>query len=311
MKKIIAIAVVIALLFSMTACGGGEIPVHTANWGKNDVNETSEYKVTVKLSEGVLDENAPRLVGGGTYTTTITGGSATGFEVTTKLTFVGHYEIKGGANIPVNDIVTSSVTFKDVMYDFKPIKSEKTYKGKTVKFSDGKYSVDDLSYSSVIEYSEKKATVKNTVQGIDETFEIATPSTMFIDNEQLLYVIRSFVKKEGAGISFSLTNGMSTSVIPMSAMISASTIEELSVVINDNPSKMKAYPISVRKASNSETGTQQIIYCAVSDIGKVNNETGGTMSVDRSRVLKIVQAVPYTMDIMEYELVKYTYSENK
>ncbi|MEG2001658.1 MAG: hypothetical protein RR107_01025 [Clostridia bacterium] len=309
MKKIIAIAIVIALLFSMTACGGGELPVYATNWGKNDVSETSEYTIKVTLNDKVLDENAPRLFGEGKYVTSIKGGSGSGYEITTKLTFKGDYELSDGTKVPVDDVVTSSVTFKDLMFDFKPIKSEKNYKGKTIKFLDGKYSIEDLTYTSSIEYGEKKSAVKNNVNGESSTFELSNPSGMFIDNEQLFYLVRSFVKKDGAGISFNLTSGMSSAAVPMAATVTANGVAELSTNINGHAQTLKAFPVTVRKNANSETGTTQLLYCIKDDKGDVNNETGGKISVDRSRVVKIIQSVPYTMDVFEYDLVKYTYGE--
>lgn len=311
MKKIIAIITVLVLLFSMTSCATSEIPVHTENWGKSNVLETSEYAVKVSLGENVLDKDAPRLHGEGTYVTSISGGAATSYTVTTKLTFEGYYLLTDGSKVPVNDVVTSSVTFKDLSHDFRPLKSEKSYDGKTVKYKDNAYSVEDLKYSSSIEYGEKKATVKNVIDGESTSFETSTPGAgaLFIDNEQLYYLVRSFVKTEGASISFSLMNGLSDATLPMVAGVNANSIVEVDTNINGVAQKINTYPVAVRKSSNTETGSTQHVFCAMNDKGTVNNQTGGKFEVDRSRVVKILQQVPYTLDFLEFNLVKYTYGE--
>ncbi|MEG1520342.1 MAG: hypothetical protein RR458_05070, partial [Clostridia bacterium] len=97
--------------------------------------------------------------------------------------------------------------------------------------------------------------------------------------------------------------------VPMAATVTANGVAELSTNINGKSQTLKAFPVTVRKNANSETGTTQLLYCIKDDKGDVNNETGGKISVDRSRVAKIMQSVPYTLDVFEYDLVKYTYGE--
>ena len=321
MKKIIAIILTVVLLFSLTACGAPALPTFTANWGMEDVYEKSTYKITIDGSEQVLDPKAPRLSGEGTYTTLITGGTTDGYKIETTMNFVGKYTLEDKSTVEVNDTVTSYVNFNNLIHKFKPTSSYKKYEGKTVVFEQGNYSIDDLNYESTITYGEDDAIVKTAQKGTSGAydtqlsnlpleFEVSVPKGDYVyDNDQLFYMLRSFVKSEGATLSCSIFSGTSASTIAMGASIQAGGITELDTTINDVTAKTKAYVVSLRKSSSSNAGSPQNLFYAIGDTGEVNNATNGTKAIDRSRLIRITQLVPYSYDIMNFDLIGYQYGE--
>ncbi len=319
MKKILALILVLILAFSMTACAA-QVPIYTASWGKLGVYEKSTYTVTVNASETALDSKAPRLSGEGTYDYIVESveGKDSAFKITTNFAFNGEYTLADGTKVPVADSVTSVAEFYDVDKDFKPITSEKEYKGKTVVYDDGNYSVEDMHYQSKVTYGEKKATVQTlkadangnfteTIGNLGESFEL-TLGAMSMDNEQAILFLRGWEKAVNTSTSFYLVSGMSNTTLPMIASTGANLIEE-QTNINGESKKLNCFGVKLSKNGTDKTGSSLYLSYIADDKGDVNNESGGLMNTNRTRLVKMQQIIPYTGDVLSYELTGYEYGK--
>lgn len=324
MKKIIALIIVVVLLLAFTGCGG-TIPSYTENWGKLNVDELSKYKITLdkSLSEenGVADERVPELFGEGTYETHLTSTDGKVFTLETKLNFVGYYVLQDGEKIDVNDTITSKCSFENIELTFAPIKSEKTYNGKTINFIDEKFEVNPLVHTEVIDYSGSKIQFESTInygdlnkdgmQVIKKTLN--KPGGTLYDNSELFYVFRGYQKTLNDSINFNLIEGVNGKTKPM-VMKVGSSIVSLDTNINGTNAKMDTYPVAVDGQSITDGGAAIKLYYAKDDNGAVNRGTikdgkVATINIDRSRLVRILQNVPYSSNVFVYDLIEYSYGK--
>lgn len=311
MKKLLSIIVAIVLLLSLTACSNQTVVTYSAAWGRTNVNETSVYKVSVLKGEN--DVTAPRLNGEGTYTTNISGDNDSGYTVTTEFRFEGYYEMPDGAKKDVDDTITTKVVFKNAGNSFAPVSSERIYNGTTIEYDSNtdSYSVIPLSFTSTVNYSEKRAESVNTGSDLVlASTSVKLPKTVYFDNEQLQYALRGMVNDtvydNGYSTTVTVISGLSSEAMTFGIQAQKGTSVEVETIVDGVKTEFDCYHFYLYK-TGGDTGATLNYYFARADVGEVNVGEG-KRDVNRSRLIRMTQNIAYTEDSLVYDLVSYDYN---
>ncbi len=316
MKKIIAIILILALVLSLSACSQSAAPEYTAVWGKSSALETSTYKITVEQSEDEFFAGAPTVGGEGTYVSSISG-SDDGYTLETTLDFAGTIAIDGKTE-NFTQKITSVVKFGGVVSKFAPTYSEKNYEGTTISYdseSDA-FSTAPLAYTSKVTYEYGKANVSiakadgtAVADGIATSSEIDLNKIAYYDNEQLYMIIRALDKAKATQLSYSVVNPI-TGLTPIAVQVSQDQEEEqaktVTMQINGKSETFEVQTVSAQINSSFESGSPTYLMYAKGDMGNASTSAGNVISVDRSRLIQIMQQVPYSASAFLFELEEFT-----
>ncbi|MBR2376591.1 MAG: hypothetical protein IKA85_02275 [Clostridia bacterium] len=229
MKKLFTLFLVLIIsIFTLTGCGETPLGFKAQYWHENvattdfhPLNETIEYDVKVvnktpSNSAEMKNNDVKMEITNGKYITTLKmledENNVPYYSYETELLIEGKYTFKEEVKEFTND-VKSTTLFKTIVNDFMPISTTKSSnKTTTIMSAVNGYALFDFTYSYDVNYGEKDATSKYTLNTIGETKSepIVKNNTFkkyndkaYIDSELLLLLPRAFSYEQSFMKSFS------------------------------------------------------------------------------------------------------------
>ncbi len=218
MKKIFTLFLIaITMVFALTGCGMQSMGYQAQYWHENiattdyhPFKEVIEYAVKVvnktpSNASEISNKDIKMEIISGKFITTLemlqTDEGVPYYSYITELLINGKYTFKETVKEFKND-VKSTTTFKTIVNDFMPISSTKSSSITTTIIGTASgYAVYDFTYSYDVNYGEKDATTKYSLNSIGEkeTEPIVTNNTYkkytenpYVDSELLLLLPRAY-----------------------------------------------------------------------------------------------------------------------
>jgi|GEM_PF-3572509 len=230
MKKLLLIITSILCAITLVGCattgtassvfGGSYYLSDYENLGIGNLNETSVYRVTFAPSEA-SPENVAYDLDEGSYTTHAYVSEYEGkrcYRLDTTLLTKGTITVDGEAT-PFDDTVTTTAYFLGVDSALKPLFSSRSVKAHSLVYADNKYQALYYDYALKTTYGENDATVEFLPdnEASTGTYSLEEGTTeyknvfqkTYLDNEVMLFAIRSFNLSTSFSASFDSVDSIS------------------------------------------------------------------------------------------------------
>ena len=266
MKKLFALLTVILTVAVTTACAtGATVSVFGGSYFLSDpailevgeMDETAYYDLSFNSNdtEGLKFS----LSDGSQYKTRVYTSEYNGqrcYCQETTLNVNGRYQI-GETSTDVADTITTKAYFLGVKNQLKTLHSERNASVHGVTTENGAYKLNEYAYTVSTDYDDKNATV--TFQKTKGEFNLAEGQTTYsdvfkktyLDNEILLFAIRSFKLSDSFSASFDSIDALAKLKRTLSVASPASS--NASNVITKETIKLDDYTNDSEKISSVET----------------------------------------------------------
>lgn len=318
-KALAGLALLLPLTISLCACGGSAALNLNANWYRfpeapnvGGTYEKLEYEVTFDSADG----NQILSYEKGSYTTELEatmleGLDELGYRLHSELSITGKFTV-GNKSESFTDAVVSDVYFKALSSRLQPVKSEKSVKSTspvTAYPASLETAFRVYEYTCTVDYDddldEAEIAYKQTKPAEKESAKTVSVggSSVFYDNEQLLFVLRGLNLDSAATLKtinpldFSVTNvGMTET--PSRVALSNFTFEadgETVTATEENP--LNAYSVSFSYGNSFPGETQTLVYAA-------NTRAEKGANLYRNVLLEMHVPILQNLGLLHYKLVK-------
>lgn len=321
-KKIPAILALVVGLTALGGCTNSDQKVNIGNhWNVNaiDVNEaiheTLVYDVAFEANDTSLVEYQLNYKDG-KYTTTLISekvGSKTIYTYSTQLNITAQYTLNGVTE-ECNDVLTSTVKFYAAGDGLRPISSQKEINASTPTGITGLTASDCYAqshYSIQITYNDDCTEGKSIVTNLDpsmsntpakeKTFEIDEKKFRFLDNEQVLLVLRA-VNNSTSSAKLNVYSPFAEAIQKVSLSFQTEESAEFSFYKNGSEEKVKSIityrPVNFVLDEKNPGGTQTAWVAKATDTSKNTN---------RNIILRLETPLSYGLGSLIYTLNSATY----